>query len=420
VTASPRDWPKVVRHVRRKVKNAKFELDKKLIHLNAMIVASPPKRVREAIQFHRERLDRDPASYILEKGGAKGQSRAVREAERFAEAAAKYLGMAAYLAKEGLNGSSVIARITSTTMGLATLANGIRAKRGQEVILSIHDFFSWQESWQLRCDRSGLRYREIRLYKDPTAEALEDEILQSVERQIREHTRVLALTWVHSSTGVKLPIRRIGDLLRDVNSRRAPGDRILFCVDGVHGFGVENTSFEDLHCDFLVAGCHKWIFGPRGTGMICALPEAWANVTPTIPSFLGSEMSGALHTPGGVQTYEHVWAMAEAFEFLLDIGKDMVERYTHGLATLLKGGLAAIPGVRVVTPMSPSLSSGIVCCDVGKEPGKAAEDLLALNILAMTAEDADGHKYLRFSPSILNDETQIATALEAVTSVIGP
>ncbi len=52
-------------------------------------------------------------------------------------------------------------------------------------------------------------------------------------------TRALAVTWVHSSTGVKLPIRRMADALGDVNKKRAEADRVLLCVDGVHGFGVE-------------------------------------------------------------------------------------------------------------------------------------------------------------------------------------
>ena len=40
-------------------------------------------------------------------------------------------------------------------------------------------------------------------------------------------TRVVAVTWVHSGTGVKLPIRRIADALAPVNANRDEGDRAL-------------------------------------------------------------------------------------------------------------------------------------------------------------------------------------------------
>jgi selenocysteine lyase/cysteine desulfurase len=392
-----------------------FELDPNFIHLNAMLVASPPRRVREAIQRHREGIDRDPAGYLSARMNDK--SRIWGEAESLAEVAANYLGMTKYLQENSLTGSSVIAQTTSTTMGLALLANGIKARRGQEVLISIHEFPSWRGAWQLRCERSTLRYREIRLYDAP-ADVDADEVLRSIERQIRRTTRVLALSWVHSNSGVKLPVRRIGELIRDVNRRRARADRILFCVDGVHGFGVEDVSFEELKCDFLVSGCHKWLFGPRGTGLICALPEAWAQVLPTIPTFLSAETSGTLNTPGGIQAYEYTWALAEAFTFVLEIGKAAIERHTHGLATRLKLGLASIPGVRVVTPLQPELSSGVVCCDVGSNPKEVEEELRNLGVLAMTTTDADNRRYLRFSPSILNDDKQIDIALEKVALAV--
>ena len=49
---------------------------------------------------------------------------------------------------------------------------------------------------------------------------------------------------------------------------RPERERVLLCVDGVHGFGVEETSPAELGCDLFAAGCHKWLFGPRGTGLL--------------------------------------------------------------------------------------------------------------------------------------------------------
>ena len=60
-----------------------------------------------------------------------------------------------------------------------------------------------------------------------------------------------------------------------LNKKRAEADRVLLCVDGVHGFGVEQESVGDLGCDFFVAGCHKWMFGPRGTGIVWGRADAW-------------------------------------------------------------------------------------------------------------------------------------------------
>jgi len=119
------------------------------------------------------------------------------------------------------------------------------------------------------------------------------------------------VTWVHSSTGVKLPIRRFASALEELNRKRGDADRILLCVDGVHGFGVERESPLDLGCDFFAAGCHKWIFGPRGTGVLWGRPSAWKGHIALIASFerapyeawmkgqIPSGPPGPMASPGG-------------------------------------------------------------------------------------------------------------------------
>jgi selenocysteine lyase/cysteine desulfurase len=417
MSADHNGWVELRRHVRSRIDN-EFELDRKLIHLNTMLIASPPRRVRDAIRAHQEAFNRDPAGYFFKRIRANGPVQAAHAVERVAQCAAEYLGLGIFMRTNQVGGTSLIAQTESTTMGLALLANGIDMKVGDEVLISSHAFFSWRDAWKLRRDRGSIRYREFRLYGDPANTDLENEIIGNVENEVRDNTRVLALTWVHSSTGVKLPIRRICDRIQKINSSRASKDRIIICVDGVHGFGVEDRSFMDLACDFFVAGCHKWLFGPRGTGIICALPGAWCDVMPTVPSFLPMSAPGAVHTPGGVQNFEYKWALAEAFEFHLDMGKTAIEKYTHRMASRLKKGLASIAGVHVVTPMDECLSSGIVCCDAGMDAKQAEDALRRAGIAASrSSEDPDGKTLLRFSPSILNTEEEIDRTLNAVADI---
>jgi selenocysteine lyase/cysteine desulfurase len=412
----PRSLEDLEKQLQRKVRAA-FPIDKKVIPLDAMTMAAPPQHVRARIEEHRQEMQKDPAGYILHQVRGQGLTRMWREADFTAELAARYLELDVYLKNNKLVPNDVIAQTTSTTMGLGLLANGIKAAAGQEVLTTRHDFSYHRAAWDLRSRRTGLGYREIRLYRDPTVADLEDRILDQIENQIRDNTRVLALTWVESYTGVKLPVRRIADIVKRVNTHRSAENRLLFVLDAVHGFGVENKSFEELGCDFFVSGCHKWIFGPRGTGIVCALPSAWAEVVPIIPSFLNTSHPGSNNSPGGLGAYEHAWAVDTAFEWLLDVGKDNIEQLTIGLATRLKDGLAQLKDVRVVTPRSHALSSGIVCCVVPDAAG-AKVKLRQKGVWAMTSMDADKQPYLRFSPSIANTTKQIDKALGIIDKVI--
>src|SRR5690606_41432172 len=132
--------------------------------------------------------------------------------------------------------------------------------------------------------REGVTVRRVRLYDDPAA-ATRGDVVDRVAAALTPATRVVAVTWVHSVTGVKLPIADIAEAVAGANAGRAPEDRALLCVDGVHGLGVDDVSAGALGCDVLLAGTHKWLFGPRGTGIVWARPEAWEAVDAVIPAF---------------------------------------------------------------------------------------------------------------------------------------
>src|SRR6185295_7734832 len=162
-----------------------------------------------------------------------------------------------------------------------------------------------------------------------------------------------------------------------VNAPRAVSERVLLCVDGVHGFGVEDVAVADLGCDFFVAGCHKWLFGPRGTGLVWGRgARAWSAVRETIPTFGDGRTQGSLHTPGGFHSFEHRWALREAFDLHQQPGRSNVAARVHSLHARLKQGLQAIPGVRVYTPAATELSAGLVCFDVGALPPQTVVERL--------------------------------------------
>jgi hypothetical protein len=92
------------------------------------------------------------------------------------------------------------------------------------------------------------RVREVRLYDGSAADADPDAMIARIVDAVTPRTRAVAVTWVHSDTGLKLPIAALARALRDAcpdAARRPP------CVDGTHGVGVETERVGDLGCDVL-------------------------------------------------------------------------------------------------------------------------------------------------------------------------
>ena len=396
----PTDWASV---------RDQFPLDPEVAHFAAFVLAAHPRPVAEAVERHRAGLDADTHAYLAST--EQDADAAVRDA------AAEYLGGTP--AEVGLT--------DSTTMGLGLLYGGLRVRPDQEVLTTEHDFFSTHQAWALRSAASGTAVRRVRLYDDPAA-ATVDEIVGRLVAGVTPATRVVAITWVHSGTGVKLPVRAIADALAPLSDGRSPDDAILLCVDGVHGLGAEATPVSDLGCDFLVAGTHKWLFGPRGTGIVWGRASAWPVVSPAVPAFEPSSFGewsaglppaptdGLRFTPGGYHSFEHRWALAEAFRFHLDIGRDRVAARTAAQATRLKAGLAETAGVRRVTPAAEELSAGIVCFDVdGQDPPAVVAALAGQGIATSVTPYADAH--VRAGPSIVTTPVQVDALVAAVAAI---
>jgi selenocysteine lyase/cysteine desulfurase len=258
----------------------------------------------------------------------------------------------------------------------------------------------------------------------------EDGIAERVRNAIRPNTRTFGITWVHSASGVKLPVRRIAEVIQEANRSRGENDCILFIVDGVHGFGVEDETVAEMGCDIFVAGAHKWMFAPRGTGIIWARESTWAKLKPTIPSFIAIELweawkedhppAGATRaswvTPGGFHAFEHQWAMAEAFRFHRQIGRKRIAERTHELNEQCKEGLAKMRHVKLYTPRGSRFSSGLICFDVeGMRPEEVARRLLERKIV-MT-KTPYGRSYARIAPSILTTPAEIDKTLREIRAL---
>ena len=395
----PADWASV---------RDQFPLNTDVAQFSAFVLAAHPRPVAEAIERHRAGLDEHTHAYL--PATEIDAETAVRSA------AAEYLGAR----------PAEIALTDSTTMGLGLLYGGLRLRPDQHVLTTEHDFYSTHQALNLRAARDGVTVDRVRLYDDPaTADAAD--VVDRLMAGVTPATRVVAVTWVHSVSGVKLPVRAIADALAAANAGRGPDDRALLCVDGIHGLGVEDATVTDLGCDFLVAGTHKWIFGPRGTGIVYGRPESWPAVEAAIPAFEDSSfgewrngsppapMDGLRFTPGGYHSFEHRWALAEAFRFHLDIGKDRVAARTHEQATQLKSGLAEMDGVTLVTPPADGMSSGIVCFDIdGTPPEDVLGRLVAAGIDASITPYNEQH--VRVGPGITTTPDEVDRLLDALSA----
>lgn len=392
---------------------AQFALDPSYSHFASFFIASHPAPVRDAIEGYRRAIDHNPF-HVIEQGLFEDDAHNIPL--QVQTQVASYLG----------GRKEDVCLTCNTTTGLALVYQGLPLKAGDEVLTTVHDHFSHHESIRLATERAGASMRKVKLF-DEAATATTDAIIAALLKGIGPKTRVVGITWVHSASGIRLPIREIAAALR-----ARSGAPLTLVVDGVHGIGAVDETIATMGCDYFCAGTHKWMFAPRGTGLVWANADNWARLRPTIPSFSDLDQYTAWEkdtvpttpnnanrmSPGGFQAYEHQWAMAAAFRMHEQMGRTRVASRIRGLNEQLKAGLAENRKVTMHTPRTGELSAGLVAFEVeGLKPADVVKQLLARRIIASTSPYAI--TYARLAPSLVNTPQEVERAVRAVREISG-
>jgi isopenicillin-N epimerase len=389
---------------------AQFDLDPEFAHFSTFWLSSHPRKVRDAIDYHRRRLDQHPYLYVTEN-----------------ECRLEELASASIASLLGTTSDEIIVT-HSTTEGLAILYGGLKLAKGEEVLSTSHDHYSTFSTLNLLSKRTGALVRRISLYDDGIPSDSES-IVERVSDAIGNQTRLVALTWVHSSSGRRLPIERIAARIAHINSRRPVTRQVLLSVDATHALGVFDFDVSTLGCDFLVAACHKWLYGPRGTGFIWGKRTRLDEIAEVIPSFApgplgvftGQVKDGSFGPaerlrPGGFNCFEHRWSIPAAVDFLSEIGTRRVYDRLSELTQNLVRAIQNIDRVRVITPSESAEHGAIVCFEVeGLAPSAVVSRLLERKVISSVSPYAN--PVARLTPGIYNSQEDVERAVHAVREV---
>ncbi len=238
-----------------------------------------------------------------------------------------------------------VAITRNTSEGTNLIVRGIPLKPGDEVVTTDHNHPSNNESWMLRARRDGLVVRCVSV-RVPARSA--DDLVAGIEKAITPRTRVIAITHLTSTTGIRYPIKPIAELARRHD--------IFLHVDGAQTFGASDVNLKDLGCDSYSASAHKWPMGPLEAGVLFVRSERIGQLSPSIVSAgWSNSLKGARKFEAvGQQDDPRVASLEAAVDLLNLIGIRQVEARIRSLASRAKHALAAMANVELKTDLSPS------------------------------------------------------------------
>lgn len=311
-----------------------------------------------------------------------------------------------------------VAFTRNTTEGINIVCNGLPLKAGDEVITSTHEHVGNTITWLARQKRDGI---VIKVFEPSTASAQEN--IDRIERLIGSRTRVISISHVTTTTGQVLPVKEIGKL--------AARHHLQYFIDGAQAAGMMPVDVTDIGCHAYATSGHKWLLGPKGTGLLYVRESALDSID---AKFVGAYSNtgpfdmrtGEFHLHPTAQRYEYGTVNAPLFcglsasmAFLLDLGLQRVQRRNHALATALMNGLDEL-GATVLSPRHPGEHSSIVTFKLKQMPRDPLQKFLATQFRIRARGIYEGGlEGLRVSLHIYNSFAEVSRVLEGVGAAQG-
>lgn len=299
-----------------------------------------------------------------------------------------------------------IAITRNASESLEILLFGLDLKRGDEILTSTHDYPRMITTLQQRERREGIVLKTVKLPlvpKDPR------EIVRAFEAGITPKTKVILASHVVNITGQITPIRAICDMAR------ARGIETI--VDGAHSFAHFPFTREQLGCDYFGTSLHKWLFAPKGTGMLYVRRARIERVWPL--------MAAENKQAGDIRKFEEVGthsaaprlAIGEAILFHRGIGAERKAARLRQLARHWENRLRSVPKIRLHTPLDDAQSCAIGTVEIeGIEPGALAQHMFAKHRILVTPIAHEEFKGVRVTPSVYTTFEELDRFCEAMES----
>ena len=362
-----------------------------LIYLNHAAVAPWPKRTKDAvIAFAHENITYGASRYHL-----------FNEKEDHLRRQIKAL----------INAPSVddIALLKNTSEAISVVAAGINWNRGDNIVTSAEEFPSNWIPWDAQ-KIHGVSLRKI----DVRAPLPEQALIDACD----DHTRVLTISSVQFSSGIRLDLELLGDFCKANN--------ILYCVDAIQSIGAHDLDVQKIQADFVMADAHKWMLGPEGIALFYCneavrdelnlYQHGW-HMTTTPDDFdirSWQPSKTARRFEPGSNNLLSVHALSASLSLIEDLGMAYIERELEARVSHLMARLAEHERIRLITPAASDRRSGIVAFQViGSEQQELHKRLMQNRVICALRGGA-----IRFSPHYYTSMNKLDNTLDILTSII--
>ena len=241
-----------------------------------------------------------------------------------------------------------IAITRNASESLEILLDGMDFKPGDEILTTTQDYPRMLTTLRQREKRENLK---LNLIKVPIPPKNLNEITAAFEKGITDRTRLILISHQINITGQITPVKAVCDLAR------ARGIETI--VDGAHSFAQFDFKRADLGCDYFGTSLHKWLYAPKGTGLLYVKRDKIDKIWPLMAAEAKQANDIRKFEEIGTHSAAPKLAIGEALVFHNAIGGKRKEARLRYLSRYWMNKLKGVPKIRFNTSFDSNQSCAI-------------------------------------------------------------
>ena len=252
---------------------------------------------------------------------------------------------------------SELAFTRNTTEGINTIARSLLFKKGDEIIISSEEHIGGSAPWLALRNDIGVKIILVDLDLSGKTN------FERIKSLVTKKTKAICISHVTCTTGMILPVKKVIELCRKNN--------IYSIIDGAQAVGMIPVDISQLNPDFYVASGHKWLMGPKGTGILFINNRI---ITQYDPHYVGSYSDSKFDLKNltleyretaerieyGTRNAPLILGLGEAAKFMEEIGIEVVSSRGKELATYFRNEISSHPQIEVLSPSDKKYFNSIM------------------------------------------------------------
>jgi selenocysteine lyase/cysteine desulfurase len=370
---------------------AQFQLPRETDYLNTAGLGSSPSAVTAMIRTMTDREEQAPSATHSEEDWVRIRGKC-----------AAFLGAGC--------SADEIALVSTATEGINIILNGIAFERGDEVITSTHEHPALNIPLLHKMKTAGIA---IRTFEPDLARAQGN--VSRIEALLSKRTRLIFISHVTCTTGQIFPIAEI--------ARLAASRGVLFALDGAQSLCQFPIDIKAAGVDFYTASGHKFLLGPKRTGILYVRKDRLEALTPTIVGAYSEQAASLaarrLELRPNAQRYEYgtqndalIYGLEAGADFISSIGLPEIWAHNQALTEAALARLGAIPGVKLLSPAEAAYRSAMVSFTLpGRDYRQVAAALAQRHLRIRVVGEIEA---IRASFHVYNDANEVDRLVAAV------